>query len=35
MARYDQDFYASTQEQATLLKEQRFAELDSTTWWRK
>jgi hypothetical protein len=28
MTRYDQDFYAWTQEQATLLKEKRFAELD-------
>lgn len=28
MTRYDQDFYAWTQEQATLLKEQRFTELD-------
>jgi hypothetical protein len=28
MTRYEQDFYAWTQEQATLLKEKRFAELD-------
>ncbi len=28
MTRYDQDFYAWTQEQATLLKEKRFTELD-------
>ncbi len=28
MTRYDQDFYAWTQEQATLLKEKRFVELD-------
>lgn len=28
MTRYEQDFYAWAQEQATLLKEKRFAELD-------
>jgi hypothetical protein len=28
MTRYDQDFYAWTQEQAALLKEKRFGELD-------
>ncbi len=28
MTRYEEDFYAWTQEQATLLKEKRFMELD-------